>query len=196
MFWFLKKGFVEWWLVLRCSWCSPSVLIRANHLLFTSDPLLGCPPSCSGLVNKSKATTYYTKNLHDQSKINGQNYSFWQSSSHITLQPHSFWMGIRWSIDGFVWGSHFNSSPLLRCSLQKRIFIERTFERWHRTNLDRRLNEVNNWVANICHLSGKSFELFRLMDKSISTTTKDGSSNWKSIKSQHFWIPNPKYYYS
>ena len=43
MFGFLKK--VLWndgWYC--CSWCSPSVLIGANHLLFTSDPLLGCPP--------------------------------------------------------------------------------------------------------------------------------------------------------
>ena len=48
MFWFLKKGWV----------CSQSGLIGPNHLLFTSDPLLGCPPSCAELVNKSKATTH------------------------------------------------------------------------------------------------------------------------------------------
>ena len=47
-FGFLKKGWG----------CSQSGLIGPNHLLFTSDPLLGCPPSCAELVNKSKATTH------------------------------------------------------------------------------------------------------------------------------------------
>ena len=77
-FGFLKKGWG----------CSQSGLIGPNHLLFTSDPLLGCPPSCAELVNKSKATTH--KKPAWSVEINGQNYSFWQSSSHITLRPHSY----------------------------------------------------------------------------------------------------------
>ena len=79
IFWFLKKGCV----------CAHKAVLSTRTIFFLRlTPCWDVPP-----VVQSSSTNQrqpHTKKPAWSVEINGQNYSFWQSSSHITLRPHSY----------------------------------------------------------------------------------------------------------
>ena len=81
MFWFLKKRF-----------CAHKAFLSSQTIFFLRlTPCWDVPPVVRARQQiKGNHTQHTQKKPAWSVEINGQNYSFWQSSSHITIRPHSY----------------------------------------------------------------------------------------------------------